>query len=155
LSRPIIFIALLVGCTSSSTAMPLEFARRGPDCHARGLLPDPTCTPGDVATNHLNIICGSSTRDRRNVPDATKEKVLKAYGMEHGDLEIDHLVAIEIGGSNSMLNLWPEKAPGYGLKDIVENWTHRQICSGKMSVERAQLQMAIDWTVLQKEMEDE
>ena len=39
-------------------------------------------------------------------------------------LEIDHIVSLELGGSNDIANLYPEKldaAPGYQVKDRLEN----------------------------------
>ena len=55
------------------------------------------------------------------------------------DFEEDHFIPLEIGGNPaSPLNLWPEPWPDAHRKDRVENWLHRQVCSGKMTLREAQ-----------------
>lgn len=48
-------------------------------CHVTGLLPDPACTPGAVATTDLDTVCRTSTRGRRDVSKETKRRVFVAY----------------------------------------------------------------------------
>lgn len=121
-----------------------------PRCHARGLLPDPQCTPGAVDTTDLAVVCGTSTKRRRHVTKAVRRQVLAAYGFApRGDYEIDHLIPLELGGSNAAENLWPEPSPGFRDKDRVENRLHRLVCSGRMSLSEAQRHIARDWTTLQ------
>ncbi len=85
-------------------------------CHAAGLLPDPTCTPGAVATTDLAVICGTSTRGRRDVSRELRRAAFAEYGLSPhqppGSYEVDHLIPLELGGSNDLGNLWPEAAPG-------------------------------------------
>jgi hypothetical protein len=62
--------------------------------------------------------------------------------------EVDHLIALELGGSNSIRNLWPEAAlpkPGFHEKDKVENYLHRRVCAGRMTLRVAQRKMARNW----------
>jgi hypothetical protein len=65
------------------------------------------------------------------------------------DYEEDHLISLEVGGDGSdPNNLWPEPHDGkYNsyLKDKVENWLHKQICSGAMTPQEAQKGIAADW----------
>jgi hypothetical protein len=72
----------------------------------------------------------------------------------HQLCEIDHLVALELGGDDTMANLWPECSPGYeewqgsGFrdKDSFENWLWNQVCVRKtMALEVAQFEIASDW----------
>ena len=117
-------------------------------CSARGPLPDPTCTPGAVATTSLAIICGTTTEGRRHVTDATKRAVLASYGVawaDHGAYEVDHLVPLEIGGSNDVANLWPEPWAEAHIKDVAENRAHREVCAGRVTVEAAQAAFERDW----------
>jgi hypothetical protein len=119
-------------------------------CHVRGQLPDPACTPGSVfASATVSQICtpgySSSVRD---VPDSVKEQVYAAYGIySHtaGSFEVDHLVSLELGGDNSVANLWPEVSPGFHEKDTIENELHADICSGRVALAVAQRQIARDW----------
>jgi hypothetical protein len=58
------------------------------------------------------------------------------------------LIPLELGGSNSMRNLWPE---AYGLvwgahvKDQLENRLHKSVCEGSLPLETAQHWIAEDW----------
>ena len=61
---------------------------------------------------------------------------------------MDHLVPLELGGSNDIGNLWPEVAeprPGFHEKDKVENYLHEQVCSGAISLKQAQAEIAGNW----------
>jgi hypothetical protein len=47
----------------------------------------------------------------RNVPAKMKREVYEEYGVTshgRGDYEVDHLIPLELGSSNSIKNLWPE-----------------------------------------------
>ena len=62
--------------------------------------------------------------------------------------EIDHLISLELGGSNAILNLWPEPYAGrWGArtKDVLENRMHSLVCSGQLSLAAAQHQEAANW----------
>jgi len=118
----------------------------------RGRLPDRHCTPGKVATTDVNRICTPGyTKRVRNVSDSTKNRVYFNYGIRRhspGQYEIDHLVPLELGGSNSIKNLFPEAAksvPGFHQKDRLENRFHQKVCDGEMSLRTAQSKMAHNW----------
>jgi hypothetical protein len=87
----------------------------------------------------------------RNVPRSWKQAVFERYGMDtvaHSCCEVDHLISLELGGSNDILNLWPEPylpQPGAREKDVAENYLHRQVCSGKMTLRDAQRAIVADW----------
>lgn len=122
-------------------------------CTARGALQDSGCTPGDVLPGvSRERICQSGYASSvRNVTTSTKNMVYTEYGITHhttGEYEVDHLVSLELGGSNDISNLWPEAAsprPGFHEKDKVENYLHAQVCSGAISLARAQLEIAGNW----------
>lgn len=122
-------------------------------CIARGALPDADCTPGTIiptATKEQICVPGYS-KTVRSVSAATKQQVFEEYGIAThtpGEYEVDHLVSLELGGSNDIANLWPESAdppPGFHEKDVVENQLHDQICSGKISLSEAQQQISANW----------
>jgi hypothetical protein len=119
-------------------------------CRVRGLLPDPACTPGAIFTTaSVGQICTPGySRSVRNVPESLKRSVYAEYGVEShrtGSYEVDHLVSLELGGDNSIANLWPEVAPGFHEKDGIENRLHDAVCAGSVSLRTAQRQIARDW----------
>lgn len=129
-------------------------------CEAHGGLPDSACTPGGIFPNAPpDVICVSGyTRTVRNVPFSEKDQAYAEYGISHhvpGQYEADHLVPLELGGSNEIANLWPEAAsptPGFHEKDQVENYLHDQVCSGAMSLKDAQNEIATNWLAVYNRM---
>lgn len=82
----------------------------------------------------------------RNVTVQTKHEIYDEYGITHrnrfgtpGSYEIDHLVPLELGGSNDKSNLFPEPFPAYEAKDHLEDFMHEQVCNGQLELRRAQL----------------
>jgi hypothetical protein len=171
-----IIIALLVvlgGCTVTSTsqsdASPTSTFGPEPnwgtptkttDCQASGSLQDQACTPGDIfpdATKEKICVPGYAS-SVRNVTQSTKNKVYAAYGVKTrkpGQYEVDHLVSLQLGGSNDISNLWPEPAtpkPGFHEKDRVENYLHDQICDGNISLRQAQIEIATNWLAVYQSM---
>ena len=93
------------------------------------------CTPG-------------YSKSVRNVPQSEKNRVYAEYGIRRhtpGAYEVDHLISLELGGSNSIKNLWPEKQPGARSKDKLENSLHRDVCDGTISLRAAQKQIVHWW----------
>jgi len=74
---------------------------------------------------------------------------VKASPGPHGALyEIDHLIPLELGGSNNASNLWPQSyvSPwGAHIKDELENTLHRLVCAGNLSLPVAQHAIQSDW----------
>ena len=105
-----------------------------------------------MLTTGAKTICTSGyTKTVRNVPSAVKHAVYDSYGIpthKPGDYEVNHLISLELGGSNSVRNLWPEsfilKPLNAHVKDAVENKLHQLICSGQISVQAAQA-IAQNW----------
>ena len=130
-----------------------------------GVVPDRRCSPGAYASKLTQkVVCADdfTTKDYRAVSDATKRAVELAYGMKpkrYGSaLEIDHIVSLELGGSNDIANLFPERrspAPGYRVKDKLENRLHRLVCDEHvMTLRQAQRAIAKDWRTLYKRVFD-
>ena len=160
------FVSALAGCNltisspaSSSIATPssgnfsVGTQTKTTGCMAHNALPDSACTPGAIfATATTNQICQSGySSSVRNVPVSEKQQVYDEYGITShypGEYEVDHLISLELGGSNDIANLWPEAAsptPGFHQKDQVENYLHDQVCSGAMSLKEAQTEIATNW----------
>jgi hypothetical protein len=126
-----------------------------------GALSDRRCSPGAYSSKLTKaVICSPSFRTGpiRNVPDSVKHQVEIEYGLEpkqYGStLEIDHIVSLELGGSNDPANLFPEQAafpdsaPGYHVKDVLENAVHKAVCAGKIGLRTAQRAIARNWELL-------
>lgn len=105
-----------------------------------------------------------TTRCKR---DAATQKVEKAttyewYNLPHpsnnsgeGQIcELDHLISLELGGADTLDNIWPQCGPsGVALpqrffkeKDTVENFLAMQVREGRMDLSEAQKGIATDWT---------
>ena len=117
------------------------------------VVPDPAKTPGDILTTDTDTICAKGyTKTVRDVPEMLKEQVYRSYGItdrKPGEYEVDHLVSLELGGSNSLRNLWPESYETQPLnahvKDKLENRMRKLICDGKLDIRQAQDEIAKDW----------
>ena len=105
------------------------------------------------------MLCSSTFRTGtiRNVPDSEKHQVEVEYGMApkaYGrTIEIDHIISLEIGGSNDIANLYPEPGSGpasYHVKDKLENRLHKLVCDGSMTLHAAQMGIARNWKTLYK-----
>lgn len=130
------------------------------DCMVNGSLPDSACTPGSVFPEvSTDQICTPGySKSVRNVPVDIKRQVYEEYNIathSPGQYEVDHLISLELGGSNDIANLWPEAAdprPGFHEKDQVENYLHSVICSGKITLEEAQKNIAGNWLEVYRTM---
>ncbi|NJC65952.1 hypothetical protein HC028_15790 [Planosporangium flavigriseum] len=136
------------------------------DCRVRNAangqpLPDPTCTPGVISTevtqdNLSSTICRSgytkTVRPPQSQTGAFKRKVMVAYHQSGplGEYELDHLISLQLGGSNDAGNLWPQynDRPGResNSKDPVETALNRAVCSHRITLAAAQAAIATDWT---------
>jgi uncharacterized protein YceK len=130
-------------------------------CKAKGGLQDFACTPGDIikSATKKQICTPGYAGSVRNVPQSLKNKVYAAYGVKTrkpGQYEVDHLVSLQLGGSNDISNLWPEidaPKPGFHEKDRVENYLHDQLCKGKMTLKQVQVAIATNWLAVYKSMQ--
>lgn len=117
------------------------------------VLPDPRVTPGaTVPGATAAAVCqpGYATRQRA-VSRTLKRQVYAEYGAAKNAgvcCEVDHLVSLELGGSNARANLWPQPylpAPGAHEKDRLEDYLHGQVCAGRMPLPAAQRELSGDW----------
>lgn len=130
------------------------------DCTPAGTLEDVACTPGAIIpTATKEQICTPGySKTVRNVPASEKDQVFQEYGIAShtpGQYEVDHLVSLELGGSNDISNLWPEASattPGFHQKDEVENYLHAQVCQGTISLQQAQQEIATNWVAVYQQI---
>src|SRR5438034_4866904 len=117
------------------------------------VLNDMRTTHGVARTSDKNEVCTTATGTVRHVTAKMKQQVWASYGISavrrNGkNYEIDHLIPLELGGSNELSNLWPQPyrpQPAAREEDVLENYYHRQVCSGQMDVGTAQQAIARDW----------
>jgi hypothetical protein len=129
--------------TTSTTQPPSTTTERTFLLHPTANL-TPGATFADVTTGQVCVVGYSESV--RAVSDDLRNQVFAEYGMSdvnHEDFEVDHLIPLELGGSNDLTNLWPEPlhdTGGNGAvdKDSIENQLHRLVCSGEVSLPDAQ-----------------
>jgi hypothetical protein len=130
-------------------------------------IPDPQCTPGAVnPTITVDVLANPAFRTcciRNDVTsEAEKKQTYEWYRIaEPSDnfgsnqmCELDHLVPLELGGADTLDNIWPQCGPdGLSLndryfkkKDTVENYLAAQVKAGNMALQDAQRGIATDWT---------
>jgi len=87
----------------------------------------------------------------RDVPTSEKQQVFAEYGIDwslHSGYEVDHVVSLELGGSNDISNLFPESYSiqyGARIKDKLEDDLHEQVCTHRLPLAVAQDEIATDW----------
>ena len=130
-------------------------------------VPDRRCTPGGINPS----VSADVLRDPRwrtscvrncQSSEAGKHVTYDWYGLpkprdnsgEQQVCELDHLVPLELGGSDGLGNIWPECGPSsaalqnryFKIKDRVENYLADEVRSGRISLDAAQHGIASDWT---------
>ena len=115
--------------------------------------PDLVKTPGAVFTSvtKKDICVTGYSKSARSVSMGKKKAVFALYEInpKSGRFEIDHLVPLELGGSNDAKNLWPQSYTSHPYnahaKNRLENRLRKLVCSGSMSLRKAQSAIAKDW----------
>jgi 5-methylcytosine-specific restriction endonuclease McrA len=116
-------------------------------------MPNRTLTPGaSLAGVTASQVCTSGWASaHRSVSSAEKSAVYAEYGIAShapGSYEVDHLIPLELGGSNSESNLWPEPygaSDGASAKDGLEDLLHAEVCAGNLTLRKAQREIAANW----------
>jgi hypothetical protein len=131
-------------------------------------LPDPKCTPGAVnPTLTLEVLqnkafrTGACVRDLATSPQQ-KNLTYSWYGIaqpagnigKNQTCEKDHLISLELGGADTLDNLWPQCGPDgvplpsrfFKEKDLVENYLAAMVRDGSIPLAQAQHGIAQDWT---------
>lgn len=129
--------------SSSSSTPSTSPPTTTPSLHPRADL-TPGATFADVTKEQVCVVGYSASV--RAVSDETRDRVFAEYGLtgaNRGDFEVDHLISLELGGSNDIKNLWPEPLHDQGGngavdKDSIENQLHDLVCSGEVSLSDAQ-----------------
>jgi hypothetical protein len=140
-------------------------------CHTRTMngfpIPDPNCTPGAVnPTVTVAVLRNPAFRTaciRQQVTtEHEKAQTYNWYSIRHPannsggnqSCELDHLVSLELGGADTLDNIWPQCGPPgvplaeryFKQKDAVENYLAWRVRRGEMDLAQAQRGIATDWT---------
>jgi len=129
----------------------------------------PPATPGvaDSRVTQQNIyeticISGYSAKVRPPVSLTNRIKrermVSQALPGTASDYELDHIIPLELGGCPDCEgNLWmePWSHPGAHEKDRVEDYLHREVCQGRMSLGEAQRLITSDWYAVYRDLSKE
>ena len=122
------------------------------------MVPDRAKTPGawDSSLQYEQLCPHANTAARRHVTDRTKKNVFRMYNVDPktSKFEVDHLVSLQLGGTNDIRNLWPqsyETQPWNAhKKDALETRLHTMICHRQISVIDAQRAISTDWIAAYK-----
>ena len=139
----LLFSSLTLIFYSSTLALP-----QGRPLH----LPDPKLTPGETVEVTKEELCkaGRSTLDD-DVSIKIKSRIFDLYGIKTdtpGSYNVDHLIPTDLGGANSIKNLWPQPLSGewgYADKNKLERRLRRMVCNGELDLKKAQEEIAGDW----------
>jgi hypothetical protein len=120
-------------------ALCLAFEARAGD----NLLPNPKLTPGKIARNG---------KDRNGVTPEIERKVFERYRIpweRRRQFKIDHLIPLELGGADSIDNLWPQsvttKPYNARRKEMLTQHLLARIANGQMTIAQAQEEIRADW----------
>ncbi|MBZ5661467.1 MAG: hypothetical protein LAO08_13760 [Acidobacteriia bacterium] len=163
----VIFLVWLVRHEFPSLVNQSPAGHEAPQAHVgpADIYPDPARTPGAVnpditQENIRETICNprwstKSIRPEASYTNRLKVRQINEYGYADSklrDYEEDHFIPLELGGNpTNPKNLWPEPFEtsiadgGAHAKDRVENYLHAEVCSGSLTLEQAQREIADDW----------
>ena len=107
------------------------------------LLPNPKLTPGRIAQRD---------KDRGGVTLAMEKKVFARYHLpwsRRAEFKIDHLIPLELGGADTIDNLWPQnvRMRPYGAerKELLTEALLARVRAGQMTFAQAQEEIRRDW----------
>jgi len=114
--------------------------------------PLPGVTPGALCTTADRYFDGRRYPEqvphcRRHVSSSMKSAVFRAYGLAPAVrylYVIDHLIPLDIGGSNARANLWPQLATEAAAKDREEERLYRALAAGKI-MQAAAVESMLHW----------
>lgn len=126
--------------------------------NAEGPKPRLAITPGETRPITLNEVCLNSSAQviSPDIPESVRRQVFAAYGIkspQSGQFEVDYLITPDLGGTESIRNLWPQPYSARWnarVKDQLEQRLHTLVCGGKLDLATAQHDIAVDWIAAYK-----
>jgi hypothetical protein len=138
------------------------------------LLPDPACTPGAINDTltlpvmkqpnfKTDCVRDQATSSEKKHDTYAWYKITKPTSNtgKNQVCELDHLISLELGGADTLDNIWPQCGPSKAIlnarffkrKDAVENFLAGEVRNGKITLAEAQKRIADDWTQFLDEAE--
>jgi hypothetical protein len=115
-------------------------------------LPSSFLTPGDARKVTKEQICAPGyAASIKATKESVKEEAFSRYGLRDGKSTteiLDHLIPVELGGTDSVENLWPEPTKGEwnaSQKDALEQKLLGLVCDGTLTVKQAQSAIKKNW----------
>ena len=112
-------------------------------CAQEALLPNPKLTPGKVAERD---------KDRRGVTLKMEQRVFARYHLpwsRRAEFKIDHLIPLELGGADTIDNLWPQSVGtrpySAERKESLTEALLARVRAGQMTLAQAQEEIRRDW----------
>ena len=121
--------------------------------NAEGPKPRFGLTPGETRPITLEGVCLYSNAEvtTSDIPEDVRQKVFAAYGIKSSQanqFEVDYLITPDLGGTESIRNLWPQPYSARWnarVKDKLEARLHELVCGHKLDLATAQHDIAFDW----------
>ena len=115
--------------------------------------PNPALTPGAAVPGvSVEQVCAPGYASTGRNPGLLDEQsvfllYLLDYPASLSGYRVDRLIPTELGGADTLPNLWPEPTTPQtaGRKDQLAGWLHQLVCSDAVPLETAQRQVADDW----------
>jgi hypothetical protein len=118
---------------------------------AEGPKPKSGLTPGETRPITIAEMCRRPQAEViSNIPEETRRQVFAEYGINNQseNFEVDYLITPDLGGTESLRNLWPQPYSvrwNAHVKDRLEERLHELVCSGKLDLPTAQRDIAVNW----------
>lgn len=119
--------------------------------------PKNSLTPGETRAVTIEDVCRAPREDPAvTIPVSLKQQVFQEYGIHDtrpNAYEVDYLITPELGGANSIRNLWPEPYSAVWnahVKDRLEDRLHGLVCTGQVDLATAQRELSQDWIAAYK-----
>lgn len=129
----------------------------GSTASAEGFKPKSGITPGEARPITLDEVCLYSRAEiSREIPEDMRRKVFAEYGIKApraDQFEVDYLITPDLGGAESIRNLWPQPYSARWnarVKDKLEQRLHELVCERKLDLATAQHDIAVDWVTAYK-----
>jgi len=150
-------VAALAAVVAGAVALANLSHRPAPFHNVPVSFPEPSLTPGAVATVNRDQICSAAPPKNRLVPATMQRKVFEEYGIPSAQpqaYEVDYLITPALGGADDIRNLWPQSqfaaVWNAQVKDELEDRLRDLVCSGSLDLAAAQREISSDWIAAYK-----